>query len=166
MVRRASALTALLTAGCLLAACDTKYTAVIGAAVNLPPTTTFGAANITPQPLIIVNVPTFACPSIQPFTTDLQLIVDGRGGSDLFLNHVTFFPDDGAGMTGTPIDFSTADLNSRFGETQVHGGTSRSFGFHPHFGCDLFHPHGMTVRVGLVDRANNWQQLSMRVPLQ
>jgi hypothetical protein len=120
---------------------------------------------ISPQALIPLPVTSFGCPFVQPFTTEFDLIVDGRGSGDVFVNQVAFRFVDGTSF-GSSLLFSAGDLRARFGQTTVLAGSTRLFRFTPQFGCGSFRPRSLLTDIVLIDRLGARQQMSLSAPIR
>jgi hypothetical protein len=115
--------------------------------------------SFTPATILLSPIGSLACPFVTPF----NLVVDGRATGDLFLEAVSFRFIDGSSIGRTPLIswFTTPELNTRFGQTLIVGGTTRSFAFAPQFGCDQIVPQSVTADVTLHDRRGTPQQMSV-----
>jgi hypothetical protein len=118
-----------------------------------------------PRSLTPVPVAGFRCPLVQPFGTVFDLVVDGHGSSDLFLDQVAFRFIDGSGVGFSPLPFTAADLRGLFGDTIIIAGTTRPFRFRPQFGCGIGRPHTMTATIGLADRSGTRQEVTLTAPI-
>jgi hypothetical protein len=151
----------------LFAACDSN---VKGEFKNqlLGPSSGVAIVSFAPPTIVLSPVGTFACPGVAPFVTSFNLIVDGRATGDLFLDAVGFRFIDGSSIGRTPLFswFTAPELNSRFGQTLIVGGTTRAFAFAPQFGCDPFRPQTVFADVTLRDRNGAQQQMSVSSPIR
>jgi hypothetical protein len=129
---------------------------------------TFGGPGfqVAPAPLSLYSVSSFGCPSIQPFGTSLNLVIDARTTGDLFLNQVGFQFADGPEFRGAPVIFAVSQLRPLFGEPVVRGGTTRSFHFSPQFGCDLPRPHSISTSIVVLDGSGSPRQMALMTPVQ
>ena len=87
-------------------------------------------SSIFPQP---VDRP--ACPTRPPFLTTFNIVANGNGVSDLFLNHVEMRFVDRAGVIGGSRTFSEPQLVDLFGSTRIPASGKRSFPISFGFGC-------------------------------
>src|SRR5262245_6485450 len=147
----------------LFVACDSN---VQGEFKNelIGPSGTVAIVTFAPATIVLSPVGSLGC----PFVTSFNLVVDGRAAGDLFLDAVAFRFIDGSSIGRTPLIswFTTPDLNARFGQTLIVGGTTRSFAFAPQFGCDQFVPQTVTADVTLRDRHGASQQMSVTSPVR
>lgn len=156
-----------LTLSLLSAACDSN---VKGEFRNqlIGPSRGLAIVSFAPPTLALSPVGGFACPGIAPFVTSFDLIVDGRAAGDLFLDAVGFRFIDGSSAGRTPLFswLTATELNARFGQTLIVGGTTRAFAFAPQFGCDRFRPQTVFADVTLRDRSGAQQQMSVSSPIR
>ena len=144
-----------------LASCaDGQTTMILGSAITRPsvapappPPNGFNITPILEPPTIPFHIlPVFGCPSTSPFVTNFSLVIDQRGGVDVFVHEVGLRFVDGAGFD-SPLFLGQGDLATLFGSTLVVGGTSRTFPFQPRFGCGLSStPRLMFLRLLLRDQ--------------
>src|SRR3954447_20094073 len=151
----------------LFAACDSNVQGVYTSFVT-GPSGASAVVTFAPATLVLSPVGSFACPGTAPFVTPFNLVVDGRATGDLFLDAVGFRFIDGSSIGQTPLIswFTAPELTSRFGQTLIVAGTTRSFNFAPQFGCDPFRPQTVTADVTLRTRAGVQQQLSISSPIR
>jgi hypothetical protein len=153
----------------LLVACDDdgglRGTISVSSLTTAPSTVI--SATIVPTTLSFHILPIFGgCPSASPFSSNFGLFIDQRGGADLSLHQVGFQFVDFSGF-GSPVTFLRHDLVTLFGSTLVAGGTSRTFGFQPHFGCGFVSaPHSMAAHLVLLDRIGTRHERRLTVPLR
>jgi hypothetical protein len=118
----------------VLTACD-DFTA-IGTGVGSLEPSPFVRASLLPPTLGFTSIAGFRCPTIAPFLSQFSLLIDQRGGTDLFLDQVNFRFGDRSGRL-SPRQLTRSDLTRMFGTTLVPGGATRTFDFEPRFGCEF-----------------------------
>lgn len=123
------------------------------------------SAHLSPATLPLVSVAGFGCPFLQPFLTEFDLIVDGRG-SDFMLDSVGF-DFDAAGFMVPPLQLTLVDLRARFGDTLIRAGSSRAFRLSQPFGCGLARaPRSLGVRGTLLAVGGATHQFSLVAPIR
>lgn len=148
----------IVVAGLLAAGCNDTLGAGPNQAVDINPFTPGGpsapsSAAIVPRTLgwTAVALPS-GCAARTGFATDFNLVVDQRHGGDVSVNEVRLqFSDVVGGFSAPPMLFTPADLTGQFGNARVQGGSLRSFGFRPQFGCGFSHPRQMVGTIVLID---------------
>jgi len=146
-----------------IAACDRPNRSYSGVQVIGPTPTLAGA--IVPQPLVLSPVAGARCPFLTPFTTAFDLVIDHQGGTDLFMEQVTFRLLDGSNVGGSPVLMSSADLAARLGSTRIRSRQTSRFGFTPQFGCSAFLPRSLRADVVLRDASGMPQTTHVIVPI-
>jgi hypothetical protein len=128
----------------------------------------FFSRGVTFQPSVITaeRLATSQCPTRPPFFAPVRFVVDGRGGSDVFLNQVHMQFVDRAGIAGGSITMERRELVRRFGSTRVPAFGARTFPFSFPFGCVGLPTGTLTVMVlagdSLGREASTTAQLSVR----
>jgi hypothetical protein len=97
------------------------------------------------QPLTVVTPASGSC---HDFTGLVLVLTASR---PVNLDQVTIHLLDGSNVGGPSVTFPQPDLTSQFGSIHLAAGTTRSFGFHTHFGCSVQVPRGVTADVHFVD---------------
>ena len=116
---------------------------------------------ITPASL---TVSSFSCGGTQLVGRDVTLFVTASR-SNLFVDTVTLHMVDGSNLSGESITFPRAGLDAQFGSTFIRVGNSRSFLFHPAFGCPILNPRAIVADVVLADESGRRQSISTTVSL-
>jgi hypothetical protein len=140
------------------AACDSQTTAFISAGS----TTTGANIVIASAPSVAVFTSCIAPATVHPAVN----LVVAAPRSNVTLDNVTMRLLDGTNVGGSPITVPRAGLQSTFGTTVVLRGTTRSFLFHPAFGCPHVAPRAIRADVTLLDEAGMPQTMSGTAPLQ
>jgi hypothetical protein len=152
------------SASVALGACG-RSTAQTTFASSVSPTASMLSTRISPQPISAVPVFGFACPVVQPFTSDFELLIQEARGINVNLTQLSFRFVDGSGISGSSLLMSASDLNGRFGTTLIPAGTSRTFAFHPQFGCGLTRPNAVLIDLLLLDAQGGLQPMSVTAPI-
>lgn len=133
------------------AACDENSPATLVARGVASPSAIVNAL-VVPSTLPFQILPVAGCPFVSPFASTFSLVIDQRGGVDLFLHEVGFQFFDTAGFV-SPLFFTRTDLTLLFGPTFIATGTSRTFDFRTEFGCGFASlPRSMAAQLILVDQ--------------
>ena len=103
----------------ILAACDDFKATGIGVGLLAPSPSV--RASLLPPTLGFTSVPGFRCPGIAPFLSPLSLFIDQRGGTDIFLDQITFQFGDRSGRRSA-LQLTGHDLTGMFGTTLVPAG--------------------------------------------
>ena len=155
-VGRIRAASLALVAALAVTACDDKSTntRVVYGSPFQPSLSPFAmapvSAQIQPSFLIRRSVATFGCPTLPPFATTFQIVVQ-RPPVDVVMGMVKIRFIDGSGIGGSPITFPTNELNRLFGGTLIRARTIGIFPFTLGFGCFPVKPAMLTANVTLVD---------------
>jgi hypothetical protein len=116
---------------------------------------------LLPTTIGFTSMPTFSCPLVAPFLSSFSLLIEHRGGPDIFLDNVAFRFIDGSGRH-SPNRFTRGDLNGIFGTTLISSATTRRFDFRQRFGCGFVSsPHSVAIGLSFLDRSGSSHQTSL-----
>jgi hypothetical protein len=149
-----------LLAGTVLSGCDRQpFTSAALAPTPVPDAGPIGISAIIP-PGTILPVPISLCMPSGSLTSGLDVTVTTRR-QDVSVDRVTVKLLDGSNVGGSPITFPQADLNSRFGDTLVRAGTSRTFSLTPTFTCGFARPRSIRGDIVTIDSEGRRQSTTM-----
>jgi len=157
-----------LIAAVAVAACDDNKTRVVVAGSVLQPSPfAFAPATAQIQPSFLSrhSVLAFGCPTVPPFSTTFQIVVQ-RPPVDVVMGMVKIRFIDGSGIGGSPITFPTNELNRMFGGTLVRANTVGIFPFTLGFGCFPVKPAMLSANVTLTDPAGASNESAITANIQ